>query len=302
MKRGLLVLLAGWAIACAPARAQGASPAPAADLERLFASASLWEVGTNTGEVRAAREALAARGDEAIAFVLARKIAAETTLEQRAIDELFGRVKEQAAPRVLAAMQDEARPAARVNLARLARLLEIKQAVPVLVAWAGAIDEAGEQRARRLAAQIAPALAALDPARAFEVAWGWQAHRDPWVRVAAVRALGATGSPDAAAALAGIAGGGDTLLVRGAAALALVEFGPRAAPALEQALAACAAVDAKAPRCAFLVRAAADLARSRAGTPEEQSLRRALEKVAALGPPALSRLTVALAFGEQLGP
>ncbi len=60
-----------------------------ADLEELFRKAALWEVGTNRRIVREAREALKARGEEAVRFLVQQKLGVRTTLEWRALAEVI---------------------------------------------------------------------------------------------------------------------------------------------------------------------------------------------------------------------
>lgn len=129
---------------------------------------------------------------------------------------------------------------------------------------------------------------------------------NPWVRVGAMRALGASSDPADAERLAACAGGFDSAWVRGAASLALSSMPPETAgPVLVRALEACASPEAEPGACAFLVRAAAGMVPPAGEPPTEghvAELHQALESIASLGPPVIGTLVMELVFDVHLDP
>jgi len=299
-------------LALVPAEtALGAAPSPPgtavenaeARYEELFATASLWRVGDNVERVEAARAELAAAGEPAIRWLLDRHLGAETTLERRALDAVLLARREIAAPLVLARIRRDGdlSPPERINLARLARKLRLPEAAGTLAEWIAGTGDLSPGETRALAQEALAALAALDGERAAATARGLLDAPDPWVRVAAVRALGRSGRAEAATDLAAVAVGPDGVIVRGAAALALVDLGPPAVAPLLAALDHCARPDAAPAACGFAIRAgAALLPRLPAG--DRRTLREALDRVATLGPAAVAGLVVDLVYEGERSP
>ncbi len=305
---GAVLLLAGLAAGPVLAAPPAGQAAPAADpgdarFAALFATASLWRVGDNVDRVEAARRELAAAGEPAIRWLLDRRLGVETTLERRALDAVLLARKDLAGPLLLARFRagPGPDPAVRQNLARLARKLGLREAAPALADWARDVPGLAPAAARPLAREVLAALATLEPARAVPAGRELLEAPDPWIRVAALRALGRSGDPAVAGDLAAVAIGPSTAIVRGAAALALVDLGDPAVGPLEGVLEHCAREDADPAACGFPVRAAAALLGRLSGAPAAR-LRSALDRVAALGPAPLAGLVVELAYGTEPAP
>ncbi len=269
----------------------------------LFATASLWQVGDNVERVEAARRQLSDLGEPVVRWLVEHRLGVATTLERRALDAVLVARKDLAAPLLRERLRAgvDATPATRVNLARLARKLGLREAAPTLAAWLDDLPSLPPTEARALAREVLAALSVLDPGRAVAAGRRLLEARDPWTRVAALRALGRSGDPGVADDLVAVAIGPATAIVRGAAALALVDLGEPAAAPLERALGHCSREDAAPSACGFAVRAAAALLPDLPGD-TRASLRRALDRVAALGPAPLAALAVELAYGPELAP
>jgi len=91
---------------------------PLGDLDALWKDACLWEVGSNTEKVPAARKALIAEGDRAIAYLVPERLDTKDTLITRALSVVVTGVGASAAPPLRAALRDE-RPNVRRNAADL---------------------------------------------------------------------------------------------------------------------------------------------------------------------------------------
>ena len=184
-----------------------------ANLEELFRKAALWEVGTNRRIVREAREALKARGEEAVRFLVEQKLGVRTTLEWRALAEVLLAQPELSARWLARRLRqglegDELRNALRL-CARLRRppceeaLKEYWTRIPrrrdVLTAF---LEAARVFRPAGLRARLTPLRAHRDPRiRALvlaveadlsgdgELLWKALADRDPVRRYAAERYL-----------------------------------------------------------------------------------------------------------------
>jgi len=302
----LLLALALPVPAAPPAGGEPASAAAADENTRfagLFATASLWRVGDNVERVEAARKELAAAGEPAIRWLVEHRLGVATTLERRALDAVLVARKDLAAPLLLERLREEpaASPAVRINLARLARKLGLSGAAPVLAGWVTNLPALSPPDARALARELLAALATLAPERAVAAGRELLDAPDPWIRVAALRALGRAGDPAVAEDLAAVTIGPATAIVRGAAALALADLGPPATPALGGTLAHCSREDADPAACGFAVRAAAALL-PKLPANDAAALRRSLDRVAALGPAPLAALTVELVYGTELAP
>lgn len=293
--RSLVALSLGCVLlACGEAWSQSDT----SEFEALFARAALWQVGSNTADVEEARKQLAAEGEPAVRWLLASKLTVSTTLEQRAFDDLLAKRRDIAGPLVLEAMPRATTAQARVNLARAAKLLAVRDAAMVIATWLDR-DDADPELTRKVFATALEALATLDPESLLTRAPAALAHRDPWVRVAACAALGNTASERAATPLLSMAGGNDGAIVRGAAANALIALGKPAIPAIRDALVLCARPTADLVACGFVLRAAVGLQ----ATFNDPGTKRMLDKVAALGPADLSAFTVALLdLGDDLSP
>lgn len=84
-----------------------------AELEELFQTASLWEVGENKVKVAEARQKLIASGEIAIDFIVKKKIHLRGSLEFRAMQAVVEGVGEPSVPILLSALPDEDPYAAR---------------------------------------------------------------------------------------------------------------------------------------------------------------------------------------------
>lgn len=77
------------------------------ELESLFKTASLWQVGENKEKVATAREKLISIGEPAIAFIIENKLSNPTSLESRAIDAVLLKHPELAGPKLITKLEDE---------------------------------------------------------------------------------------------------------------------------------------------------------------------------------------------------
>jgi HEAT repeat protein len=214
-----------WLLASSAALAQ-APPPDTRDIETLWKEACLWEVGSNAQIVPAARQALIARGESVLDWLIPARLDTKDTLITRALNVVVTGIGPAAAtPRLVAALASES-SSVRRNAADLLGALNAREAAPAIAklladpdARLGALSALGALKATDTVAAIASLLAdEAAPERA---------------RVTAAATLGKIGGPDAIVALAGHLGA-RAAAVRFACQYALQI--DEAAPALRTAL------------------------------------------------------------------
>jgi HEAT repeat protein len=167
---------------------------PATDLDALWKDACLWEVGSNTEKVPAARKALIAEGDRAVAYLVPEKLDTKDTLITRALSVVLTGVGASAAPPLRAALRD-ARANVRRNAADLLGQLNDAESAGEIAALladkdtrSGALTALGALKAQGSVPQIAAVL----------MGEGSPLERE---RVLAAAMLGRIGGPTATTAL-----------------------------------------------------------------------------------------------------
>ncbi len=159
MPQGRIIL--SLLLMCAPLAAQ-AEPAKAPDLEALWRTGSLWEVGDNTPRVRQAREAIVDAGEDGLTLAMG-KLGVSNTLEIRCLRAVvagFG----QAAVQPLTENIAHTDPIARRNVAELLLRLDARSASVPLLAQAQVETSSGTKLAQLSALagwKVADALPAL---------------------------------------------------------------------------------------------------------------------------------------------
>ena len=159
MPQGRIIL--SLLLMCAPLAAQ-AEPAKAPDLEALWRTGSLWEVGENTPRVRQAREAIVEAGEDGLTLAMG-KLGVSNTLEIRCLRAVvagFGQTAVQPLTENIAHPD----PIARRNVAELLERLDAKSASVPLLAQARVEGSAGTKLAQLSALakwKVADALPAL---------------------------------------------------------------------------------------------------------------------------------------------
>lgn len=188
-------------------------------LDELWREATLWEVGSNAERVPLARQALVARGEEALDFLIPSRLDTKDTLVTRALSVVVKGLAEPAKIRLRQALAHEA-PDVRRNAADLLGQLGDEASAPAIAALlgdaatrGGALAALGALRSRASAGAVAGILDGSAHAALKE--------RE---RVSAAQALGDIGGPDAEAALVR-ALSDDAAQVRHAAQLALERQG-----------------------------------------------------------------------------
>lgn len=158
----LLALLAALAIAVSVAAPSSAQEARS--LDDLWREATLWEVGSNAEKVPAARQALIARGDEALAFLIPAKLDTKDTLVTRALSVVVTGIRGGAAERLRAALSHES-PNVRRNAADLLGQLGDRASAAAIAALlqdpdtrGGALAALGSLKARESAEAVAAIL------------------------------------------------------------------------------------------------------------------------------------------------
>lgn len=101
MRRAVLALMLS--MLALGARAQDAAPT----LDELWRDSCLWEVGSNTEKVPAARNAMIARGDAALAYIIPDKLDTKDTLITRALSVIITGIKGSATDRLRTALSNE---------------------------------------------------------------------------------------------------------------------------------------------------------------------------------------------------
>lgn len=190
-----------------------------ASLDELWRDACLWEVGSNAEKVPAARQALIAKGDEALAHVIPGKLDTKDTLVTRALSVVVTGVKGSAAARLRDALEDP-RANVRRNAADLLGQLGDAESAPLI---APLLDDP-DTRGGALAALGALKSQAAAPA-VVRVARGGAGIRER-ERVTACVTLGGMGGAEAERALLALLSDA-SVQVRYAAEAALVAMSSR---------------------------------------------------------------------------
>ena len=163
------------------------------DLAALWREACLWEVGSNSEKVPAARRKLIEQGDRALEFLIPSKLETKDTLVTRALRVVLTGIGERAVPRLLPCLESD-KPDVRRNAADLLGALGAASAAPAIAklladpdARLGALAALGELKTTEPVPQIAALMDSDAPER---------------VRYTAAATLGALGGPLAERALA----------------------------------------------------------------------------------------------------
>jgi hypothetical protein len=116
-----------------------ARPAVAAteeEMEQLYRTAALWEVGTNRDRVRDAREKLIAIGADAVKFIVEKHLGYTESLEMRAVEEVLRAHKDLAGPLLVEALKTETEENYRLrNTFYMCGSIEYDGCVPALLTW-----------------------------------------------------------------------------------------------------------------------------------------------------------------------
>ncbi len=234
MRPVMAAVLVAAALLSPGARAQAvATPAPdvaTMSLEDLWRDACLWEVGSNTEKVPAARRELIRRGEAALDFIVPSRLDTKDTLITRALGVVMTGIGAPATARLRAALRDE-KPNIRRNAADLLGQLGDADSAPAIAELlaapetrGGALVALGALKSAAAVPAIARLLASPSsppgtgaPGSGTAPPPGTALERD---RVQAAATLGGIGGADAERALA-LALRDDAAQVRFAAQLAL---------------------------------------------------------------------------------
>ncbi len=195
-------------------------------VEEVFEEASLWEVREYRARVRRARKELIELGMEAVDYVCREKMATESGLELRAIQELAEAVPDSILPCLLETLRDE-RMTARANAIWLLGKIKAEEAVDSLLLalkykgnkprWTiSAVGEIGEQR---VVPEILPCLKDGDETTRVTAASALAKLKDPRAIPNLIDALGDNYFTVRSAAERAIVETGDTTVARLLAAL-----------------------------------------------------------------------------------
>ena len=217
---------------------QEAPPADEGHLEELFGIASLWQVGENVEKVARARQELIALGDEALRFILEKKLSSKRGLEWRAISAVV-MGNGAAAVKPLQEKLGTGSGIEKRNAVRLLGMLGSRDEDPEMreriVSGADGIFRLLEEEDPRLRAATFRALAALQPPDAVLQVTPFLGAADEATRREAAVALGGIGDPRAVPQLT--AALGDALFsVRGPVARALAKIQTQGRDALRKTL------------------------------------------------------------------
>ncbi len=205
----------------------GSIPAPnEKDMEQIYKDASLWEVGGAREKVRAARHKLIGIGLPACKYLAYKKLKTVDNLSMRTFVEVFGAVGPEAQLLLVKHLNDSDENQTK-NLLRMVQEIKITSAADYLVPLIynpkfikQALRVAGALKAKDLVPELI--IPAISP--------------DETIALEAVIALGQIGDPRAAEVLAD-ALSEDSMPVREAAAVSLVQLGPIVIPLLNAYLA-----------------------------------------------------------------
>jgi HEAT repeat protein len=169
-------------------------------MEELYGIASLWQVGENVERVKKAREDLIALGDEAVRFIVEKKIGTRSGLEWRAIETVILGVGSSAIEPLQAKLRsgslDEKRGAVSL-LGALGSREEEPEAREKVLSGIDDIFATLESGYSRLIRTTFGALARLKPDGAYEVIGPFLSDESEILRKEAVVTLGNLGDADA---------------------------------------------------------------------------------------------------------
>ncbi len=186
-------------------------------VEELFATASIWEVGSAREKVRRARQALIAKGIPAVDYAIRQKLGTTDGLEYLALSELARAYPDSFAARIVPQIEDE-REIVRRNVIGLLGELKWRPACAPLVALLGKRDQ------QKLWSRVIGTLGQIGDRAAIGGVRPFLSDPEERRRLAAVGALAAL--RDTASIEGLVARLADPLLtVRSAAASALPQFG-----------------------------------------------------------------------------
>ncbi|MHA2620960.1 MAG: HEAT repeat domain-containing protein [bacterium JZ-2024 1] len=162
------------------------------EMEELYQTAALWEVGTNRDRVRDAREKLIAMGEEAVNFIVERHLGYTESLEMRAVEEVFKGLKHFAGPRLVEVLKMENEETYRLrNTFYLCGTIEWGGCVPELQNW---LSRHSHLSGRALRALIG-AIGTLKAQSAVPQIASFLEHPDDMVVVTTAHALKTIGDP-----------------------------------------------------------------------------------------------------------
>jgi HEAT repeat protein len=169
---------------------RGWAAASEEEMEELYQTAALWEVGTNRERVREAREKLIGLGADAVNFIVEKHLAYTESLEMRAVEEVFKALKEIAGPRLVEVLKNETEETYRLrNTFYLCGAIVWDGCGPALMDW---LSRGSRLSGRALRALIG-ALGALKMEAAVSSLSPFLDHPDDMVVVTTANTLKAIG-------------------------------------------------------------------------------------------------------------
>jgi len=169
---------------------RGWSAASEEEMEELYQTAALWEVGTNRERVREAREKLIGLGADAVNFIVEKHLGYTESLEMRAVEEVFKALKEIAGPRLVEVLKNETEETYRLrNTFYLCGAIVWDGCGPALMDW---LSRGSRLSGRALRALIG-ALGALKMKAAVSSLSPFLDHPDDMVVVTTANTLKAIG-------------------------------------------------------------------------------------------------------------
>lgn len=169
---------------------RGWAAASEEEMEELYQTAALWEVGTNRERVREAREKLIGLGADAVNFIVEKHLGYTESLEMRAVEEVFKALKEIAGPRLVEVLKNETEETYRLrNTFYLCGAIAWDGCGPALMDW---LSRGSRLSGRALRALIG-ALGALKMKAAVSSLSPFLDHPDDMVVVTTANTLKAIG-------------------------------------------------------------------------------------------------------------